>query len=96
MLTLSSVANPNSDVVGTILDNGETVLMHMGTASYFTLNSTGTHIWTLLGQGLPLQAICDQLVATYEVSAEQAAQSVCTLVEQLVAQQLLTVVETTM
>ncbi len=91
MLSLLSVTTPNPDVVGTTLENGETVLMHMGTASYFTLNATGTQIWTLLGQGLSLAAIHEELVAGYEVTAEQAATSLLTLVEALSAQTLVTV-----
>ena len=89
MLSLSSTAHPNPDVVGTKLDNGETVLMHMGTANYFTLNSTGTTIWELLGQGMTLAAIGEKLVATYDVAVDQATASVMALVEQLVDQQLL-------
>ncbi len=89
MLSLLSVTTLNPDVIGTALENGETVLMHMGTASYFTLNVTGTKIWELLGQGLSLTMIRDELVASYEVSAEQAATSLLTLVEALVAQTLL-------
>lgn len=91
MLSLLSVTTLNPDVIGTALENGETVLMHMGTASYFTLNATGTKIWELLGQGLNLAAIREELVASYEVSADQATASLLRLVEELAAQTLLTV-----
>jgi hypothetical protein len=93
MPSILSIITPDPNVVGTTLENGETVLMHMGTASYFTLNSTGTQIWDLLSKGVPLAEICEALVATYEVSAAQSTTSVLTLVAQLAAQHLLTVTE---
>ena len=93
MLPLSTTVSTHPDVVGTTLESGETVLMHMGTASYFTLNSSGTDIWTLLTAGRPLSAICEQLVATYNVSTEQAASSVQRLVMELAAAALLTIPE---
>lgn len=81
----------NPDVVSTLLDNGEVVLMHMGTASYFSLNQSGARIWQLLGAGLAPTAIAAQLAEEYEVTAAQATQSVFALVRQLAAQDLLQV-----
>ena len=83
----------NPDVVSTTLDNGETVLMHMGTASYFTLNQTGTQIWRLLSQGCSPSVIVMQLVATYDVGEKQATASVDALLTELAAQQLLTAID---
>ncbi len=81
----------NPDVVSTRLDNGDAVLMHMGTASYFSLNQSGARIWQLLEAGLSPAAIATQLVAEYEVTPAQATQSVLTLMRQLTAQGLLRV-----
>lgn len=81
----------NPDVVSTLLDNGEAVLMHMGTASYFSLNPTGARIWQLLTAGLPPAAIATQLAEEYAVTSAQAHQSVLALVGQLVEQKLLLV-----
>lgn len=81
----------NPDVVSTQLDNGEAVLMHMGTASYFSLNPTGARIWQLLTAGLSPAAIAAQLAEEYAVTSAQAHQSVLTLVGQLVEQKLLLV-----
>lgn len=83
----------NPDVVSTLLDNGEAVLMHMGTASYFSLNATGARIWQLLTTGLAPAAIAEQLAAEYAITPAQAHQSVLTLVGQLVDQQLLLVAD---
>ena len=79
----------NPDVVSTVLDNGEVVLMHMGTATYFSLNQSGARIWALLSTGLAPAAIATQLCAEYEVTPAQATQSVLTLVQQLTMQDLL-------
>jgi hypothetical protein len=93
MISLSAPIHPNPDVVSTLLDNGEVVLMHMGTASYFTLNATGAQIWAGLDQGLAPSAIVDQLVATYAVETVQATASVQALLTQLAEQQLVLAVE---
>lgn len=81
----------NPDVVSTVLDNGEVVLMHMGTATYFSLNQSGARIWALLSTGLPPAAIATQLSEEYEVTPAQATESVLNLVHQLAAQDLLQV-----
>jgi hypothetical protein len=42
----------SSDVVVTELDGeNESVLLHLGTKKYYTLNETGVRIWQLLGEG---------------------------------------------
>lgn len=89
MISLTSQLAPHPDVVSTTLENGEAVLMHMGTANYFTLNSTGCRIWQLLEDAPSLAAVSEQLVAEYEVTPSQAEASVLALVKQLATQQLI-------
>lgn len=81
----------NLDVVATTLDTGETVLMDMGTARYYTLNSTGTYIWTQLAGGESTTTILDTITATYDVTLEHATQSLYALLQELSEQALLTI-----
>jgi Coenzyme PQQ synthesis protein D (PqqD) len=88
MLTLDQRVSPHPAVVDTALDTGETVLLHLEGHTYYSLNATGTHIWRGIKQGLTLQAISQQLQATYAVEPTHADRSVLMLVEELQRQLL--------
>lgn len=88
MFNLDSHCVPNPEVVSTTLDTGETVLINLTTANYFSLNATGTRIWALLGEGQSVAEVAATLATEYDVAAPQVQQSVLTLVEALAAHQL--------
>lgn len=77
------IARPDPDVVFTPLANDEAMLLHIGTQTYFSLNETGSFIWKRMEQGTPLDAIADELRAEYDVTAEEARQSVEDLAREL-------------
>ena len=70
------------------IEPGETVLLHLEGQTYYSLNATGTQIWQGIKQGLTLQAISQQLQATYAVEPTYADHSVLALVEELLQQLL--------
>ncbi len=84
------IARPNEDVVFTQLDNEEGVLLHLGNQSYYSLNVTGAHIWRLIASEHSLSEILQELQTVFDVSDEQARQSVLELVKELETQQLVT------
>jgi Coenzyme PQQ synthesis protein D (PqqD) len=88
MLTLDQQVSPHPAVVDTALDTGETVLLHLEGHVYYSLNATGTRIWQGIKQGLTLQAISQQLQATYAVEPAHADRSVLTLAQALLQQLL--------
>lgn len=88
MVTLSTKARPDPDVLFTGLRNGESVLLHLGTKTYYSLNETGTRIWRLLAEGLEVGEIGRRLEAEYDVTLEHAQSSVIQLVEALVSEKL--------
>lgn len=90
MINLNSHYLPNPEVVSTTLDTGETVLINLTTANYFSLNETGTRIWTLLGEGQSVAEVAAILTAEYAVTAPQAQQSVLALIDALAAHELVT------
>jgi hypothetical protein len=75
-------------VVDTELEAGETVLLHVESTTYYSLNPTGTRIWQGLKQGLSLREISHQLQEVFEVEAEHADRSVRTFVDELVQHRL--------
>ena len=76
------------DVVDTELDGAETVLLHLQSKVYFSLNATGTHIWQELKRGSSLAEISRQLQKTFDVDAARADTSVLALIDDLERQGL--------
>lgn len=74
---------PHPQVVDTPLDDDETVLLHLETKTYFTLNATGGRIWRGLKAGKAPDQIVAELEETYDVTREHAAASVHELIETL-------------
>jgi hypothetical protein len=83
VITLDARVRPHDDVVDTELEAQETVLLHLNTKLYFSLNSTGTRIWKGLKRQQALGTISRQLQDEFDVDAEQAAASVLSLVTEL-------------
>jgi hypothetical protein len=90
-VTAQTVATPAPEVASAELHNGEIVLLHLGTQTYFTLNETGTRIWQLMCQGHTLGEIGEALNAEFEVNPERAQGSVINLASQLAAEKLVSV-----
>lgn len=90
MVTIHSMVKPHPDVVCTELKNGESVLLHLQTHTYFSLNETGTRIWSLMGKGLTMEQIGQSLEAVYDVSSERAHNCVLELVTALQREELVT------
>ncbi len=80
----------NSDVVVTELDGeNESVLLHLGTKKYYTLNQTGVRIWQMLGEGYKIDEVTQKICAEYEVSSASAERSVSELIQKLLKEELL-------
>ena len=88
MTTLDDKVRPDAQVVDTKLDDGEVVLLHLNSKSYFSLNVTGERIWQGLKQGLSLREISQRLQAEFEVDEARADSSVVELVDELTRQNL--------
>ena len=88
MATLQQRLHPHPDVVDTELEGHETVLLHLDTTQYYSLNATGTRIWKSLRQGLSLQEISNRLQQEFVVDADRANTSVLALADDLVRQRL--------
>lgn len=88
MLTLQTQLQPNPNVLATTLSTEETVLLHLQSNYYYSLNETGAHIWQGLNQGLTLGEISQRLVASYTITLSEAEASVFALLHDLAAEKL--------
>jgi len=88
MIKLDQTVRPHSQVVDTKLDEGEVVLLHLESKTYYSLNLTGERIWQGLKRGLPLNEISRRLQEEFDVDAERADRSVVDLVTELCEQRL--------
>jgi Coenzyme PQQ synthesis protein D (PqqD) len=88
MPTLDDRVRPHSQVVDTKLDEGEVVLLHLESKTYYSLNPTGERIWQGLKEGLSLREISQRLQEEFDVDAENADRSVLDLANELCEQNL--------
>ena len=88
MITLDTALQPHGDVIATTLLNDETILLHLQTHQYYTLNATGSHIWRSLGAGRSVAEIAAQLESSFDVKPEEAQQTTLALVEELAQEAL--------
>ncbi len=68
---------------------GEAVLLHLGTGTYFGLDSVGTRIWHLLAEHQSTAAVVPLLLQEFDVNEHQLRLDLEALVTQLLAQRLL-------
>lgn len=79
-----------AEVAAAALADG-TVLLHMGTKRYFSLNETGAAIWRMLEEDVPVADIPARLSASYDVPIEDAHVAVVELLASLAEQDLLAI-----
>lgn len=72
---------------------GESVLLHLETGVYFTLNETGTAAWELFDGATSLAAIGEALCARFDVLPEQARQDLLELTHTLLDEGLVRIRE---
>lgn len=87
MITRCSIP---TDVACASVEDG-TVLLHMGTKRYFSLNDTGAEIWRMLEQQVAVSEIPARLTATYDVTLAEAHLAVAELLATLAEQGLVTI-----
>ena len=80
---MSKRITADPEVVVTELDDGEGVLLHLGTRKYFSLNKTGFEIWQLLNEGLTLGEVSERLESTYSIPLDRADAAVSNLLSGL-------------
>jgi hypothetical protein len=79
---------PHDHIVFTEFDGGEGVLVDLNTKRYYQLNETAMLVWRCLEKGKTLSEVVEEMTAVYEVTKEQAAQSVEKLLRNFQSYQL--------
>ena len=70
---------------------GDTVLLHLGTGTYFGLNPIGSRMWELLAELGNPQAVLDHMQEEYDVSSTALCQDLHRLLNELADKTLITV-----
>jgi hypothetical protein len=78
-------------ILHTRLANQEAVLLDLDARRYFSLNVTGAEVWDFLQEETTVGAVSQWLAGRYAVDGEQIAESVQSLLEELLAERLITV-----
>ncbi len=86
MLRAFTINEPH--VVHETID-GETILIHLGTGTYYSLDGVGAEIWGLAIAGVSDSDLATRIETRYEAESGIVAQSVGSLVEELLQEGLL-------
>lgn len=76
------------DALSASLSDGA-VLLQLYTKRYFSLNDTGSRIWSLLEQHASQDEIVETLVREYDVETSEATLAVRRLLDDLLAERLI-------
>ncbi len=71
--------------------DGEVVIFSPRQRRYYTLNSTASHVWTLLDSSPTVSAVRDAMVAEYDVDPARCEMEVVALLQNLLMEQLIQV-----
>jgi len=82
---------PNGRVVANSVGE-ETILLHLDTGYYFSLNEIGSGLWEGLTSGKAMRMILDELHAVYDVEMSRLESDVNTLVTELLTNDIVEVV----
>jgi len=79
----------NSPQVITETIDGEAIMIHLATGSYYTLDAVGGDIWAMLGAAVPEGVILSELGTRYAGSQDEIRLGVQALLSELVAEDLI-------
>jgi hypothetical protein len=92
-LSLTSTVRPIANLISSPMGD-EVVIMNLKDGSYYSLDGVGALVWSQLQEGpRSIARLCEAVTAEYEVSAEECAQDLLALVADLLAGQIVELVE---
>jgi len=68
--------------------DGETILIHLGSGTYYSLDGVGADVWAMLEADLAEEELLAGLSASYDVPADTARAAVTPLLDELLAEDL--------
>ena len=90
-LSLESTVVRNPGIVESEID-GEVVAMNVDSGGLYGLDPVGSRIWHLISEAVPVSDICAKLLSEYEIEAAVCEQDVLSLLSELYAEKLITIV----
>jgi hypothetical protein len=89
MMPAAEKYRARASAVFTELDDGTAVVLDLDTKLYYTLNSTGAHVWKQLAlEPMHADTLADALCSEFQVEPQQARVDVETLLGELAAHRL--------
>jgi len=79
---------PNAPAVVSEIIDGEAVIMHLKSGSYYSTEHVGSQIWTWIEQGLSRAEMLERMAERYPVARQDLATSLDSFIAELVAQDL--------
>lgn len=80
---------PRKQIVSTLFDDGDGVLVDLNSRRYFQLNESAMMVWTGLEKGHAVPEIVNEITFTFSVSPEDAKKSVEKILRDFQANNLL-------
>lgn len=74
--------------------DGEAVVIDTESGAYYALNDTGTTFWQMLDGEQPIEAHAANMAKAYDVDVERVIADFVELADEMVAAELVTVVDT--
>ncbi len=86
---MNKLQMPREQIVSTIFDDGDGVLVDLDTKRYYQLNESAMIVWTGLEKGQGIAEIVSEITSTFEVPEEHAGKSVEKILQDFQANNLL-------
>ena len=86
---MSNLKMPGNQIVSTLFDDGDGVLVDLNTKRYYQLNESAMMVWNALEKGHAIPEIVSEITFTFEVSPEHAVESVERILRDFEANNLL-------
>jgi hypothetical protein len=88
ILSMDSIVSAVSNQLSADLD-GETVILHLESGTYYGLSDVGVRIWNLIQEPRPVSDVRDVLLKEYDVEPVQCGRDVLALLGDLEAHKLI-------
>ena len=93
MLTLSDRLQARGEEVAAKVMDGEAIIINLANGVYYSMDKVGGLIWEAIEKQSSVAAMIAEVVARYDVPAEQAGADIQRILEELLQENLVTVSE---
>jgi hypothetical protein len=69
--------------------DGEAIIINLETGVYYSMQGIGGRIWSMLTDRRPAGSMIDEIVLSYDVTVEQAANDLAVILQQLLGEGLI-------